>query len=323
LSARTRAVLASLVAVAAAIGLGSAVLGPSEPGGQRVGASAVEPVDYVALGDSYSAGPLIPLVRNDASGCFRSTNNYPAYLAGLLGVASYRDATCSGARTVDLIRRQRVMLGSVRPMPQASALSAETDLVTVGIGGNDFGLFGSIARGCSSSWRASGAPCRTRFTDGQGRDTKARDARRIRANVEAALAEVRTQAPEADVYVVGYPRLLPETGTCLEAGFSNGDAGWARRIARLLNRSLRLAAEATGATYVDLYPASQGHDICAGPDAWVNGRTVRMGLALSYHPFQVGMREMARVVYEAVTGDEAPPVVGDADPPEGAGVRGR
>jgi lysophospholipase L1-like esterase len=323
LSARTRAVLASLVAVAAAVGLGFAVVGPAEPGGQRAGASAVEPVDYVALGDSYSAGPLIPLVRNDASGCFRSTNNYPAYLAALLDVASYRDATCSGARTVDLIRRQRVMLGSVRPMPQASALSGETDLVTVGIGGNDFGLFGSIASDCSSSWRASGAPCRTRFTDGHGRDTKAHDARRIRANVEAALAEVRTRAPEADVYVVGYPRLLPEDGTCREAGFSHADADWARRIARLLNRSLRLAAEATGATYVDLYPASRGHDICAGRDAWVNGRTIRMGLALSFHPFQIGMREMARVVYEAVTGDEAPPIAGDADPPERSVARGR
>ena len=61
-----------------------------------------EAIDYVALGDSYTAGPLIPVVREDAPGCFRSTNNYPAYLAGLLDVASYRDASCSGAASDDV-----------------------------------------------------------------------------------------------------------------------------------------------------------------------------------------------------------------------------
>ena len=115
------------------------------------------PVDYVALGDSYSAGPLIPVVREDAPGCFRSTNNYPAYLAGLLDVDSYADATCSGASTRDVTHRQPSMLGGTRPRPQADALSERTDLVTVGLGGNDFGLFGSISGGCREgfSWRSA------------------------------------------------------------------------------------------------------------------------------------------------------------------------
>ena len=41
-------------------------------------------IDYVALGDSYSAGPLVTTVRSDPSGCVRSTDNYPAFLAGWL-----------------------------------------------------------------------------------------------------------------------------------------------------------------------------------------------------------------------------------------------
>ena len=64
-----------------------------------------ELIDYVALGDSFSAGPLIPDARGDPASCFRSTNNYPAYLAGYLDVTSYRDVTCSGASTRDLRRR--------------------------------------------------------------------------------------------------------------------------------------------------------------------------------------------------------------------------
>ena len=274
-------------------------------------------VDYVALGDSYSAGPLIPVVREDAPGCFRSTNNYPAYLADLLDVATYSDATCSGADTSDMTHRQPSMLGGPRPRPQADALTADTDLVTVGLGGNDFGLFGSISGGCGQgiSWRSPAAPCRDAYAGPAGGDPKARDARRVRGTLAAALREVRARAPEADVYVVGYPRLLPRTGSCAAAGFTAGDAAWARGIEVLLNRSVRQAAEDVGATYVDLYPASRGHDMCAGREAWVNGHRLKLGVALSYHPLQVGMREAARVVYTAVTGDEAPAVDGSAAPP--------
>lgn len=45
--------------------------------------STVPPLDttkYVALGDSFTAGPLVP-VTDVASGCFRSDHNYPTLLA--------------------------------------------------------------------------------------------------------------------------------------------------------------------------------------------------------------------------------------------------
>jgi hypothetical protein len=54
--------------------------------------------DYVALGDSYTAGPLIPL-QIQPFGCLKSNNNY-AHLAQLtLGFAEFRDPSCSGAKT--------------------------------------------------------------------------------------------------------------------------------------------------------------------------------------------------------------------------------
>ena len=273
-----------------------------------------EAIDYVALGDSYTAGPLIPVVREDAPGCFRSTNNYPAYLAGLLDVASYRDASCSGAASDDVAGRQSLMFDN-RARPQLAALSAGTDLVTVGLGGNDFGLFGSVSGGCGGSWKSVATPCQDRFGE-----TLARDARRVRRTLLAALEGVTERAPDAEVYVVGYPRLLPESGTCQAAGFTAGDAAWARGIAALLNRSVRRAAEDAGATYVDLYPTSLGHDICAGDEAWVNGRRTDFGAAAAFHPFLVGMRETARAVYETVTGETAPPLEGSAAPPSDAVV---
>ena len=287
-------------------------------------APAPEPVDYVALGDSFSAGPLVPVARSDPAGCFRSTNNYPAYLAGYLEVRTYRDVTCSGARTRDLRRSQRLAFGQTVP-PQLDALSTGTDLVTVGIGGNDFGLFGSIVGTCGAlrDRDPHGAPCRRSFTrrvDGRAVDTKARDARLVEDHVARALRAVARRAPEADVYVVGYPRLLPERGTCAAVAFAAGDYPWGRHIARLLNDSLSGAAERAGATFVDLYPATRGHDACAGSRAWLNGRQALFGLAAGFHPFQSGMRGMARAVHAAITGEQAPGTA-EADPPSGSVVR--
>lgn len=287
-------------------------------------APAPEAVDYVALGDSFSAGPLVPDARSDPPGCFRSTNNYPAYLAGYLGVRTYRDVTCSGARTADLQRRQLIPFGQSVP-PQLAALSVGTDLVTVGIGGNDFGLFGSIVGRCGDlrDRHPRGAPCRRSFTrriDGGLVDTKVRDARRLEGRVTRVLRAVARRAPSADVYVIGYPRLLPERGGCAAVGFAAGDYPWGRRVARLLNGSLAAAAERAGATYVDLYPASRGHDACAGDQAWLNGAQTLFGLAAGFHPFQEGMREIATVVHAAITGEQAPGTA-EAAPPPGSVVR--
>src|SRR3954452_13214611 len=66
---------------------------------------------YVALGDSYTSGPLIPLQRLDPLGCFRSTSNYPSLLAARLHIRSFTDVSCSGADTTHLTTAQDVLLG--------------------------------------------------------------------------------------------------------------------------------------------------------------------------------------------------------------------
>ena len=314
-----------VIAALAAAGVVALQLRGSAPGPGSGASRDPEPVDYVALGDSFSAGPLVPDARSDPAGCFRSTNNYPAYLAGYLAVRSYRDVTCSGARTADLRRPQRMAFGQTAP-PQLDALSAGTDLVTLGIGGNDFGLFGSIVGTCGAlrDRDPDGAPCRQSYTrriGGRQVDTKVRDARRVEDRVARAVDAVARRAPDAEIFVVGYPRLLPEQGRCAAVPFAAGDYAWGRRVARLLDASLRRAAERAGATFVDLYPASRGHDACAGRRAWLNGSETVFGLAAGFHPFQAGMRGMARAVFGAVTGEPAPQDAGDADPPSGSVVR--
>lgn len=266
-------------------------------------------VDYVALGDSYSAGPLVATVRSDPTECGRSTENYPAFLADWLDVRSYRDVTCSGASTRHLARAQDVF-GVRRVPPQLDALSRGTDLVTVGLGGNDFRIFGTLS-GCARSGE-----------DACGVDLAAlaRDAERVRGRLARGLAQVTHRAPRAEVYVVGYPRVLPPAGSCPAAGLSAESAAGATEVQQRLNSSLEAAADAAGATYVDLWEASLGHDVCAGEDAWVNGVRMRPGEAAPVHPFLSGMRGAAAQAYRAITGGQ-PPDGAHASPDPDAVVR--
>ncbi|MFY0407733.1 SGNH/GDSL hydrolase family protein [Solicola sp. PLA-1-18] len=293
-----RAVTAAVTALAAAalalVPTGSASAGTERPYD-----------DYVALGDSFTAGPLVPLQRLDPLGCARSTRNYPAYLASYLRVASYTDVSCSAAETGDMTAPQSTFAGT-NPA-QLDALDAGTDLVTLGIGGNDFSLFGDLIEVCQEVRDSDpdGTPCKDRFTV-DGVDTKLRDAAAIQARVAGVLDGIEQRSPDARVVVVGYLNLLPEVGTCAAVPFATGDYAWGRQVQAALNASLRDAAADAGATFVDLDRASYGHDACAGREAWVNGATTKPLRALYFHPFAKGMRGVAAESYRTLTGQPAP-----------------
>ena len=58
--------------------------------------------------------------------------------------------------------------------------------------------------------------------------------------------------------------------------------------------------DAAGATFIDVRGPSEGHDICAGPDAWVNGVTPKDGVAAAYHPFAAEQAAIAELVERAL-----------------------
>jgi hypothetical protein len=93
--------------------------------------------DYVALGDSYAAGPLIPL-QIQPFGCLKSNNNYAHIAQRALAFAEFRDPSCSGAETEDMTQPQGVTPGP-NP-PQFDSLQPDTELVTINIGGKSQGL---------------------------------------------------------------------------------------------------------------------------------------------------------------------------------------
>ena len=248
--------------------------------------------EYVALGDSYTAGPLIAPEDPNGEVCARSLANYPHLLATRLEVETLHDVSCSGASTAALTRPQTGLFGT--NAPQLGALAESTDLVTLGIGGNDFAVFGRLVTGCARarSTDPEGAPCAERLagvTDDFGQ---------TRERVADALEEIRRRSPDAEVLLVGYPQLAPTQGACPDVlPFADGDYAFARHVERELNQALQEAARSADVKFVDVAGPSAGHDACAGDEAWVNGSRTVEGRALSYHPFERGMTAVADLVY--------------------------
>ena len=98
--------------------------------------------------------------------------------------------------------------------------------------------------------------------------------------------------------VVGYPQIISADSMCAELPLAEGDYAYAEQVNRALTEVLRFAAKATGATYVDVWAASQGHDICSD-DPWVNGAVTDQKRAAAYHPFAAEQVAVADLVVDA------------------------
>ena len=196
-----RSLVGGLVALALAVVPVVAVAPPA--------AGAVAGERYVALGDSYAAGLGLTGTDTAANGgaCGRSTSNYPHQVAAALDLV-LTDVTCSGAVVSDLAGSQQA--GGTAVPPQFDALTADTRLVTLTIGGNDLG-FSAIAQYCASLDGPDGpvrggdgqaADCESHYVTG-GDDTLATELTdTLRPALTTALATIKDRSPQAAVLVV-------------------------------------------------------------------------------------------------------------------------
>ncbi|AHI00597.1 SGNH/GDSL hydrolase family protein [Kutzneria viridogrisea] len=261
---------------------------------------------YVALGDSYTSGPFIPWMRLSPIGCARSTNNYPSWVASRLGIGDFTDVSCGGADTTNMTKSQSVPLFGTNS-PQFAALNKDTDLVTIGIGGNDYGVFGSVVNTCPTLRDSDpvGAPCQRHFTV-NGVDTLLASIAKTEQNITEVVRQTRKLAPKAKVLLIGYPRIVPPTGYCPDIlPMADGDYRYLDSIERALNTAVANAAKAGGGTYVDTYGPSLGHDACAGDGAaWVQGKSFNLFAAFPYHPLKAGMVAEAAIIADLLTGQQ-------------------
>ncbi|MFJ6794655.1 SGNH/GDSL hydrolase family protein [Streptomyces sp. NPDC091268] len=277
-----RSALAAAALVAAAATAGAPTATATAAGSARAAES-----EYVALGDSYSAGAFVRPWTED--GCGRSEQNYPHQAARRLRVR-LTDVTCSAAEVrAGVLEGQTELKGppSVPPPggwaakpPQIRAVSAATDLVTLGVGGNSIG-FADIVETCvKQGLRAFGAgsPCTIHYTRGEGASRLDARFASLESDVAAALKEIRSRAPQTEVAVVGYPAVVDDRAGCTFGAWhqlgtiTKGDMPWLDSLERRLNDVLREQARRAGAAYVDTYASSTGHGVCApAGQRWMYG----------------------------------------------------
>ena len=293
-------------------------------------AAAAAPVfrQYVALGDSWSAD--VVFANQDGApdstyapvDCAQSHHNYPKLVAASLGVP-INDATCGSATTDDFTNPQDLPAGGQNP-PQFDRLTPETDLVTVGIGGNDAGIAGAgmdclnalpvanpLPDGTVPSLPDNPVPiigsepplggCKAKYTAG-GHDQLSERIQASEPKLVAAFQAIHSISPQARILAIDYLSLVPDHGCYPTVPATDEDMAYIHDKFLELNAMVKQAAAEGGAEFVDTFTPTLGHDFCQLP-------TVRYGeiygpsvndpaVGVPAHPNAAGARAQAAVVLE-------------------------
>jgi lysophospholipase L1-like esterase len=255
---RSASVFAAVLFTAA---MGVAAVGPAAAKTTPPTANhhAIKTSPYVALGDSYSsAAGVAPFVVDAPPTCSRSLLNYAHDLAARTMPSSFTDVTCGGAKTADFFTSQAPGVPA-----QLDAVTKDTRLVTMTIGGNDENVFADSFFGCAmiSATDILGNPCQQKY----GSSFTDKIVNQTYPNLVSALTAVRKKAPAATVVILGYPQILPNIGelSCYRSmPIAMGDVPWLNHEQDVLNAVVSQAAQQTGARFIDMAAASAGHDAC-------------------------------------------------------------
>jgi lysophospholipase L1-like esterase len=223
--------------------------------------AAVGADNYVALGDSFSSGVGTGSYTLSSS-CRRGVYAYPWLVAQQRANTSLTFLACSGATTSSLMSTQ------------IGAVVADTDIVTVTIGGNDIGFSDLIVQ-CTL------ANCSTALDN-----TRSSLPVVLGPRLDAVYSAIRSRALSARAIVLGYPRIF-STASCFGTlGITSTERAKANQLADALDQLSSQRAAGAGVTFKSAIVPFTGHAVCS-PSAWLNGlnfiRTIE-----SYHPNRNG-----------------------------------
>ncbi len=262
--------------------------------------------EYVALGDSYTSSTGFSMLPDQTFvplGCAQSVSDYPHQVAALLKVPTFRDASCGGATTSNFAGPQSTQAGT--NSPQFDRITPTTDLITIGIGGNDIGLVG-LAQECLQSTVAS---CKSAHVKNGVDDVSAKIAA-TQPKIEAAVAGARARAAKkARIILVNYLEAMPdnEQGCYPFVPVKPDDAAWFTQKYKEMNAMLARAAAATKAEVADTYTPTIGHNACTLPNVrYVETFTVislnpAVNIAAPLHPNQAGANAQSQLVFAHIT----------------------
>ncbi|HET6987468.1 MAG TPA: SGNH/GDSL hydrolase family protein [Kribbella sp.] len=256
---------------------------------------------YVALGSSFAAGPGIdPIVHAPAG---RSGTNYAHLVAAELGL-ELTDVTYSGATTANVLDTPQD-----EAAPQLEAVTADTALVTITVGGNDLDYVGTFIRGSFLNLLAKPATIfgrrvanRIRARVSYLKDDAAYEA--VTESLIAVVERVQERAPHARVLLVDYLTLVgPSTRPRRDVPLNEEQLPSVAMMADGLAAAFAKAAAGTGADLITASTASRDHAI-GSPEPWTTGFTRGPLGALRgfvpYHPNAAGMRAVADLIVQTL-----------------------
>ena len=239
---------------------------------------------YVALGSSFAAGPG---VAAQLGICGRSDNNYSHLIAAALDL-TLTDVSCNGATTANILNTPQ---GDASP--QIDAVSRDTALVTVTIGGNDISF-------TSSTFACAGKAADEHCTANLDQAAISEAVKQLPAELGAMLDAVKAKAPQARIVLVTYPRVFPSDAiNCRELALSSNDTVYLAALGQRLEEAFVSATSSRQSLIADAYVLAEGHGPCATTERWVNGASVA-DTGIRFHPTAEGHIEMARLVLAAL-----------------------
>ncbi len=231
---------------------------------------------YVAMGDSYSSGTGTRTYISDGTSCQRSVLAYPSLVSAGKGLdLNFR--ACSGATVADVTNTQ------------LSSLSTGTGHVTISVGGNDAGFAGVLTECAKPAWMSN---CNAAIDRAQAYVDNT-----LPGRLDTLYGQMRSRAPQANVVVVGYPRIFNGEDCNAFTWFSPTEEARLNSMADRLNARTSSRAAAAGFTFSNPTTAFSGHAVCDDPE-WING--LSSPVSESYHPNLAGHRGYAGVVSPSI-----------------------
>lgn len=203
------------------------------------------------------------------------------------------DVACSGATT------DNILVHGQHGFPaQIEAVTPDTALVSILIGGNDVGYVGNL--GGLSCRDSGGANCHV-LDD-------ADVAQRLAAlpgKLDHVVAEVRRRAPRARIVLVGYLPAIPAAGDagCTALPLKADDIGRMRDMTIKLAQAIGGAAKRNGVGIVRASMIGTGHDVCSAVPFVAGSHPQRnpgWPAPVAYHPDQAGMDHVAAALDQAI-----------------------
>ena len=263
-------------------------------------------LNYAALGDSYSSGVGTNPFRTESNRCYRTIHSYAYQLYNTIpDSAEFSFGACGGAVMHDIgVGGQFDKADGEFPAAhrrQLDYIGPFTDLVTLSIGGNDAG-FSAVLAYCATQ-----VDCGTKFAlANNGVDP-------IRANIGALYEDlvllyrrILQRAPNASVFVLGYPILLSNhrnwaLSQCATfAALEKNEVEYLQELNILLNNTIQEAAADAGVHFVDLARSDAGgpeHGVCSRRDRYIVNPSTDFGNKDDFfHPNREGHRQYLEVL---------------------------